>query len=247
MVMSDQILVFNAGSSSLKYELFGADGGTALGGEVSGIGGVGWPPLVAPRPGRPCPDPRAAVGRVLEALKAALGDGWWQVDAVGHRIVHGGPSLWRPTKVDDAVVAELVRQTELAPLHNGPSLAALRAARGLLSDVPHVCVVDPGFPHDLPAVPRTYALPRALAGRWELRRYGFHGTSCRYVLARVEALGIAPARRTVVCHLGAGASVTAVLDGRSHDTSMGFTPLEGLVMASRSGDLDPALPLFLER
>ncbi len=250
--MADRLLVLNAGSSSLKYELFDGDA-TLLEGEVARIGGAArhtvrvrnGPPRSAERA---CPDHAAAVDWALAELAAARGAAWpGEVAAVGHRVVHGGPRLWRPTLVDDRVVGELTRQAGLAPLHNGPSLAALRAARALMPGVPHAVVFDTGFHHDLPRVARTYALPTTLAKRWAIRRYGFHGTSCRYLLGRVAELGIEPRRRVLLCHLGAGASVTAALDGRSRDTSMGFTPLEGLVMATRSGDVDPALPLFLER
>ncbi|HEY3110559.1 MAG TPA: acetate/propionate family kinase [Chloroflexota bacterium] len=247
------LLVLNAGSSSLKYELFDATDATVARGEVSRLGQhparhtlvVGAAP---PRRAEgPCPDHRAAVDWALRELAGVLPAGWAErVAAAGHRVVHGGPSLWQPTRVDDAVEAELVRASELAPLHNGPSLAALRAARELLPAVQHVTVFDTGFHHDLPEVARVYALPTALAERWGIRRYGFHGTSCRYVVGRLGELGVA-AGRLIVAHLGAGASLTAVRAGRSVDTSMGFTPLEGLVMGTRSGDLDPALPLFLER
>jgi len=246
------LLVLNAGSSSLKYELLDDRERSAARGEVASIGAERAVQTLTldgrtNRGERACPDHRAALEWALAELDRAL-PGWPErVAAVGHRIVHGGARLWAPTRVDDEVVAELERQAELAPLHNGPGLAALRAARALRPDVPHVVVFDTGFHHDLPPVAREYALPADLVARWEIRRYGFHGSSCRYVLARAAELGIAPRERAIVCHLGAGASVTAARDGRSVDTSMGFTPLEGLIMGTRSGDLDPALPLFLQR
>jgi acetate kinase len=231
------ILVFNAGSSSLKYELLDDADGTLAGGQVARIG----------QPGADCPDHAAAVKQALGELSAARPDGLDGVLAVGHRVVHGGPALWEPTPIDEGVVAALERYAELAPLHNGPSLAAIRAARSALGNVPHVAVFDTGFHHDLPAVARTYALPAELTGRFGLRRYGFHGISCAYLVDRVAELGIAPATRTIICHLGAGSSLTAVRDGRSVDTSMGFTPLEGLAMGTRAGDVDPGLLFYLLR
>ena len=248
------VLVLNAGSSSLKYELLDHGEQTLVRGAVSRIGAEsGVHELVVGqgevrRSRAACPDHGAAVRQALADLAAGLGDDWTaSVGAVGHRVVHGGPRFWRPTVLDDAIVDTLARQAELAPLHNGRSILAIRAARALLPRVPHVAVFDTGFHHDLPQAARTYALPLELSERWGLRRYGFHGISCQYLVRRVAELGIEPARRLILCHLGAGASVTAVLDGRSVDTSMGFTPLEGLLMATRAGDLDPSLLLYLQR
>ncbi|MEO6324076.1 MAG: acetate/propionate family kinase [Thermoanaerobaculia bacterium] len=228
------MLVFNAGSSSLKYGLFDGSGALLTEGNVKRIGSA------------ECVDHGAAVERVLRDLQARP-DGVSAVRAAGHRVVHGGPELWQPTLVDEAVLATLARHAELAPLHNGPSLTVMRAARSLLADVPHVAVFDTGFHHELPAVAQAYALPRELTERFAIRRYGFHGISCAYLMRRIGELGIAPSSRTLLCHLGSGASVTAVLEGRSVDTSMGFTPLEGLMMGTRSGDLDAGLVLFLQR
>jgi acetate kinase len=231
------ILVFNAGSSSLKYELLDDDDATRASGQVARIG----------EPGAAARDHAAAVELALGELRSARPGGLGDARAVGHRVVHGGPALWEPTAIDDRVIATLERYTELAPLHNGPSLAAVRAARAVLPRVPHVAVFDTGFHHGLPDVARTYALPAELRERFGLRRYGFHGISCAYLVGRVAELGITPAGRTVICHLGAGSSLTAVRDGRSVDTSMGFTPLEGLVMGTRAGDVDPGLLLYLQR
>ena len=248
------LLVLNAGSSSLKYELFDAPERAVVQGTVGRIGAaasyhevrVGDGP--SQRSERPCPDHEAALRWILDALhNAVAGTRPSSLTGVGHRVVHGGPEFWAPVRVDDRVINTLARHEDLAPLHNGPALAIIRAARALLPDVPHVAVYDTAFHHDLPPVARTYALPADLAQRWAVRRYGFHGISCEYLVGRVAELRIAPARRTILCHLGAGASVTAVLDGRSRDTSMGFTPLEGLVMATRGGDLDPGLLLYLQR
>jgi acetate kinase len=166
------------------------------------------------------------------------------VDAVGHRIVHGGPDLGEPVVVDDDVEARLRDLTELAPLHQPKSLHGLAEARRLLPGVPHVACFDTAFHRTIPAAASTHALP----AQWrtpELRRYGFHGLSHAWAARRAREL-VPGARRVVVCHLGAGASLCAVLDGRSVDTTMGFTPLDGLVMATRSGTVDPGLLLWLQ-
>lgn len=168
------------------------------------------------------------------------------VDAVGHRIVHGGPHLVEPRVVDPDVQEQLEALVELAPLHQPPSLAALAAAQRLLPAVPHVACFDTAFHATLPAAAYTYALPEAWRTRWQIRRYGFHGLSHAWVSRRARAL-VPSARRIVTCHLGAGASLAAVLDGRSVDTTMGFTPLDGLVMATRSGTVDPGLLGWLEQ
>jgi acetate kinase len=168
-----------------------------------------------------------------------------EVDAVGHRIVHGGPELTEPVVIDAAVQRELRALVELAPLHQPKSLAGLSAARELLPYVPHVACFDTAFHATLPPAAATFPLPRAWRERWGVRRYGFHGLSHAWAARRAREL--APgARRVVTCHLGAGASLAAVLDGRSVDTTMGFTPLDGLVMATRSGSVDPGLLLWLE-
>jgi acetate kinase len=168
-----------------------------------------------------------------------------EVDAVGHRIVHGGPDLVEPLVIDAAVEQRLRDLVELAPLHQPKSLAGLTAARKLLPHVPHVACFDTAFHATLPPRTSTFALPRAWRERWGVRRYGFHGLSHAWAAGRAREL--APAcRRLVTCHLGAGASLAAVLDGRSVDTTMGFTPLDGLVMATRSGSIDPGLLLWLE-
>jgi acetate kinase len=167
------------------------------------------------------------------------------VDAVGHRIVHGGSQFVVPVVVDDDVEQRLRLLVDLAPLHQPKSLAGLDAARKLLPDVPHVACFDTAFHATLPAAARTYALPREWRERWDIRRYGFHGLSHSWASRRAREL-VPGARRIVVAHLGAGASLAAVLDGRSVDTTMGFTPLEGLVMATRSGSIDPGLLLWLE-
>jgi acetate kinase len=179
---------------------------------------------------------------------AVAGWGGEPIDAIGHRVVHGGTAFTQPVLVDERVLARLAALTDLAPLHQPKSLAALAAVGAVLPDVPAVACFDTAFHATLPAAASTYALPSQWRQRWDLRRYGFHGLSHAYTSRRVAALcgreGDATFR-VVTCHLGAGASLAAVLGGRSVDTTMGFTPLEGLVMATRSGTVDPGLVLWL--
>ena len=173
---------------------------------------------------------------VLGSLEAAPDD----LDAVVHRIVHGGPRFLEPTLIDDAVERELAESIELAPLHNTPALAAIREARSLFPALPHIAVFDSAFHATIPDEASTYALPRQWRD-WGIRRYGFHGLSVQWASQQV------PASRLVVCHLGGGCSVTAVRDGRSVDTTMGFTPLEGVPMATRPGSVDPGALVYLLR
>ncbi|MGH8869063.1 MAG: acetate/propionate family kinase [Actinomycetes bacterium] len=171
-----------------------------------------------------------------------------QVDAVGHRVVHGGTRFTEPTGLDDDVVKQLRGLTDLAPLHQPKSLAGIDAVCAELPDVPAVACFDTAFHSTLTEAASTYALPLDWRQRWSVRRYGFHGLSHAYAARRAaEIVGRPPGElRVVVCHLGAGASLCAVDAGRSVDTTMGFTPLEGLVMATRSGSVDPGLVLWLQ-
>jgi len=207
-----RVLVVNAGSSSLKLRLLGADD------ELLGARDLA---------------PEDDVGAALDALGEA--------DAAGHRIVHGGERFHAPTVIDDEVEAALEALTALAPLHQPKSLAGLAAVRAVRPGLPEVACFDTAFHAGLPAAASTYALPAAWRERWPLRRYGFHGLSHAWASRR------AGSGRVVTCHLGAGASLAAVRDGRCVDTTMGFTPLEGLVMATRSGSVDPGLVLWLQR
>ena len=206
----------NAGSSSLKLRLLGPDDE------------VVWSRDLEPDSGE---------------LAAAL-DEAGQADASGHRIVHGGPQHGAAQRVDDALVEELRALTVLAPLHQPPALDALEAVRRARPELPAVACFDTAFHATLPEAARTYALPAPWRERLGLRRYGFHGLSHAYASRRAAEL-VPGARRIVTCHLGAGASLAAVLEGRSIDTTMGFTPLAGLVMATRSGDVDPGLLVWL--
>jgi acetate kinase len=210
-----RILVVNAGSSTLKLRLLGPRDESLAAEELPA--GADVAPVLARMPG---------------------------VDAVGHRIVHGGDRFSGPVRVDAGVEETLRELTELAPLHQPKALAALDAVSAALPGVPAVACFDTAFHATLGAAAATYALPKAWRERWGLRRYGFHGLSHAYASRRAAEL--TGARRIVTCHLGAGASLAAVLDGSSVDTTMGFTPLEGLVMATRSGNVDPGLVLWLE-
>ena len=225
------MLVVNAGSSSLKYAVVEPDG--ARGGLVERIG----------EPGGDAADHGEAVTRVV----GSLGDR--RPGAVGHRVVHGADRYRRPVRVDDAVLAGIEELAELAPLHNPAAAAGIRAARAALPELPQVAVFDTAFHATLPPAASSYALDRELAARYGIRRYGFHGISLRYVVAASARLLGRPVEELnlVVLHLGNGASATAVAGGSSVDTSMGMTPLEGLVMGTRTGDIDPAVAFHLAR
>lgn len=228
------LLVLNAGSTSLKYDVY------AL--------APGEPRLAT---GDRPHDGIAALATALAEVVAivdALAREHGAVIAVGHRVVHGGGRA-EAAIVDAAIEAEIAANAAFAPLHNPLALAAIHAARAHFPAIPHVAVFDTAFHATLPPRAFTYAIPQDLARAHGLRRYGFHGPSHRYMLeAAAHALGRPPASlRLVTCHLGGGASACAIADGRSIDTSMGLTPLEGLVMGTRAGDLDPAIPVALAR
>ena len=191
----------------------------------------------------PAPRGSADAGALAAAIR-----GLGEVDAVGHRIVHGGTQFSSAVVIDAAVEARLRALTDLAPLHQPKSLTALEAVNAVLPGVPAIACFDTAFHATMPAAATTYALPSEWRKRWDLRRFGFHGLSHAYATRRANQLlgGAVASRRLVTCHLGAGASLAAVLDGRSVDTTMGFTPLDGLVMATRSGSVDPGLVLWLE-
>ena len=249
------VLVVNAGSSSLKYQVLdAATGETAATGLVDQIGGAGR--LRHTTRGHThevdvaCADHRQA----LEAARAALREHGPDLEAdppfaVGHRVVHGGPRFTEPVVVDDDVVAAIRELVPLAPLHNPANLEGILSARESFPDVPQVAVFDTAFHQTLPAPAYTYAVPGEWRQRHQVRRYGFHGTSHRFVSRRTaELLGRSPEEcNVIVLHLGNGASACAVEGGRSIDTSMGLSPLEGLVMGTRSGDVDPALGAYLAR
>jgi acetate kinase len=235
------VLVINSGSSSLKYRLIEPNSGKSLAdGNVERIG----------EPSSPVADHDAALRLAFDRLaECGIDLNTCGLVAVGHRMVHGGMTFYRPTVIDDAVIAKLAELGPLAPLHNPPAIRGVEVARRMLPDVPHVAVFDTAFFHDLPAAAATYAIDRELAEKWRIRRYGFHGTSHRYVSEQAAAFLGRPVGELnqIVLHLGNGASASAIAAGRPVDTSMGLTPLEGLVMGTRSGDIDPGIIGYLCR
>ncbi len=250
------ILVLNCGSSSLKYEVFRMPHRESLGrGLVERIGEETGR-LEQSTPGgtfeheQPIPDHRAAIGLVAQHLvddHHGILDDIREIAGIGHRVVHGGEKYASSVVITDDVIDTIEKCVELAPLHNPPNLTGIRAAKELLPDVPQVAVFDTAFHQTMPPHAYMYAIPRELYEEHRIRRYGFHGTSHRYVSAR--AIGLmqrSPENTNVIsAHLGNGASITAIENGKSVDTSMGFTPLEGLIMGTRSGDIDPAILFYL--
>jgi acetate kinase len=228
-----RVLVINTGSSSLKHALVDTAGETIL-----ARGEQRW-------------DPDADAGRHAAALRRALagaaaGGEAAEAEAVGHRVVHGGTRFDGPARLDDRVRAAIGALAPLAPLHTRAALEGIDAAAAALPGLPQVACFDTAFHRTLPAEAATYALPREWTERFALHRYGFHGLNVQWCAEQaVRILGAPHCRRLVVCHLGSGCSVSAVLDGHSVDTTMGFTPLEGVPMATRSGSLDPGLLLHL--
>ncbi|MET0899701.1 MAG: acetate kinase [Mycobacterium sp.] len=249
------VLVLNSGSSSVKFQLIAPGTGVSVAhGLVERIGEdnstatlmVGENELS--RDGA-IADHEAALRTAFDLFDEAgvqLGEG---LVAVGHRVVHGGQDLYRPTVLDDALVATISELAPLAPLHNPPAVHGIEVARRILPDLPHVAVFDTAYFHDLPAAAATYAIDRDIAQQWQIRRYGFHGTSHQYVSEQAAAfLGVPlESLNQIVLHLGNGASASAIVGGRPIDTSMGLTPMEGLVMGTRGGDLDPGIIMYLLR
>ncbi len=252
--MAQPILLLNCGSSSIKYQLLDPDQASPLavglvqriGQEVSTIDHeVGEAEF---HDERPFGDHTEAVAAVVKMF-TDHGPSLEGVGAVGHRTVHGGSTFVESVLIDEGVVAKLEELSGLAPLHNPPAIAGIRAAQAVLPEVPHVAVFDTAFFATLPAEAYTYAIDTAVAEKFGIRKYGFHGTSHSYVSRKAaEYLG-RPIEDTkiIVCHLGNGASISAVDGGVAVDTSMGLTPLQGLVMGTRSGDVDPGLHAFLVR
>jgi len=255
-----QILVLNPGSTSLKFQLVLTGVATgcmrspdALHGQVTGIGHAPEFSATAGKTGHRAsrPDlldlPRAArfVLDWLQSHGAFRSDG---VNGVAIRVVHGGPRQFDPAPLDDQTLSDISAASDLAPLHNGPALGTVAAVRQLLPDMPIVAVFDTAFFRDLPAAARLYAIPLKTAERYGIRRYGFHGIAHRFMAERATALlGPASSRRIITLQLGGGCSAAAILDGRPIDTTMGLTPLEGLVMATRCGDIDPSIIRLLMR
>lgn len=233
-----RVLVINSGSSSLKYQV--RDTGTnevAATGLIDRIGeGAGGPA-----------DHAEAMEQVAAALAGELADR--PLDAVGHRVVHGGERFSEPVLINNEITRSIERLNPLAPLHNPANVLGIRAITAKWPDMPQVAVFDTAFHRTLPEHAWRYAVPDELYRQYGIRRYGFHGTSHEFVTARAaELLGVPLAGfNAVVAHLGNGVSLTAIQGGASIDTSMGFTPLEGLVMGTRSGDIDPSILIFLQR
>jgi acetate kinase len=252
--VSGVVLVLNSGSSSVKFQLVdpvaGSPSATGL------VEQIGEPHarVVFEVDGRRSED-RGGITDHAEGLRRAyelLTDSGLEltaVKAVGHRVVHGGNRFHQPTLITDVILAEIERLDELAPLHNPPNVAGIKYARRDFPDVPHVAVFDTGFFHSLPEAAATYAVDSDIARDYSIRRYGFHGTSHEYVSAEAaRVLGRELSElNLIVLHLGNGASASAVRGGMAVETSMGCTPLEGLVMGTRSGDIDPGVLIHLRR
>ncbi|MEO7588979.1 MAG: acetate kinase [Arachnia sp.] len=250
--VSQPILLLNCGSSSIKYQLLHTDTEepTAVG--IVQRVGQGSSTLDHETGGQKFhldqdfadhTEAMAAVVSMFQEHGPALHD----VIAVGHRTVHGGDTFQHSVLIDDGVIAKLVELSDLAPLHNPPAIAGIEAAMLVLPDVPHVAIFDTAFFSTLPAEAYTYAIDREVTARYGIRKYGFHGTSHQYVSQQVAEFLNRPLTelKTIVCHLGNGASISAVDGGVAVETSMGLTPLAGLVMGTRSGDVDPGLHKFL--
>ncbi|MFD8529847.1 acetate/propionate family kinase [Streptosporangium canum] len=235
--MLSRVLVLNSGSSSVKYQLL--SGGERLAsGTVERIGEAS----------SPVPDHEAALKVVAAELTArGLGLDSAELTAIGHRVVHGGKTFTEPTLITDEVIRKIEELIPLAPLHNPANLTGIESARRLRPDLPQVAVFDTAFHSTISPAAATYAIDREVAERLSIRRYGFHGTSHAYVSREAARAVGRPLGNVIVLHLGNGASASAVSAGRCMDTSMGMTPLEGLVMGTRSGDLDPAIVLYLGR
>ncbi len=253
-----KILVINAGSSSIKFELFNMPSeGVEASGALQRIGEAeseleltvsGKERVIA----RPVADHAEGLRLIMDTLTDSAHSGLAHIEeigAVGHRVVHGGEAFADPTLITDEVEHAIQDHVELAPLHNPPNLLGIKVARELLPHAPQVAVFDTAFHQTIPSYAYTYAVPHELYKDLRVRRYGFHGTSYRYVAGRAAAMLGKPLAELnlITAHLGNGASITAVRKGQSVDTSMGLTPLEGLVMGTRCGDIDPAIIAYLER
>ena len=227
-----RILVINCGSSSIKYKFFNMPQEKVLSrGLIDKIG----------EKGSNIENHRMGLLLILEKLN--------DIQAVGHRVVHGGERFRQPTPIDNNVIREIKECSELAPLHNLANLAGINACRKLLPHLAQVAVFDTAFHQTMPEYAYIYGLPYEFYRRYRIRKYGFHGTSHQHVAYEASRILKKPLKELslVTCHLGNGCSITAIEKGRSIDTSMGFTPLEGLVMGTRSGDIDPAIIIYLQR
>lgn len=252
-----KVLVINCGSSSLKYQVLDMTDESVLAkGLVERIGMDGSV-INHTKEGQdkvvnevPMKDHKDAIAQVLAAIQnpeyGVVSD-MAEIGAVGHRVVHAGEMYAESVLIDDTVIKALEECVELAPLHNPPNLLGIAACRELMPSTPMVAVFDTAFHQTMPAESYIYAIPYEFYEKYKIRRYGFHGTSHKYVAERAAVMlgkGLADLK-LITCHLGNGASVTAIKNGKVVDTSMGFTPLEGLVMGTRSGDIDPAIVTYI--
>ena len=252
--MPTPILVLNCGSSSIKYQVIDVDDESRL--ATGLVQKIGLPDSslehttdgTSHRIDRMVADHQQALEAIVSAF-AMYGPALSDVVAVGHRAVHGGEAFRQPVRIDAGVIDTLRELSPLAPLHNPPGIAGIEAAMTAMPDVPHVAIFDTAFFSTLPAEAYTYAIDADIAKTYSIRKYGFHGTSHKYVSERVAELLEKPYSEVdqIVCHLGNGASISAIRGGVAVDTSMGLTPLQGLVMGTRSGDVDPGLHAYLAR
>ncbi len=250
-----KILVVNCGSSSLKYQLIDSDTeAVSASGQCERIGldGIFSIKVNGEKKEKEIdiPDHAVAIKTVLSALvdkENSVIDSLDEIQAIGHRVVHGGEKFSKSVLVTEEVIAEIEECNDLAPLHNPANILGIRACQEVMPNVPNVAVFDTAFHQTMPAKAYLYGIPKEYYEKYGVRRYGFHGTSHSYVSQRVaELAGIDYNNsKIIVCHIGSGASISAIVNGKSVDTSMGMTPLEGLLMGTRSGDLDPAIVEFL--
>lgn len=252
------VLVINCGSSSLKYQVIHAESEEVLAKGLCERIGIDGRLVYQPKGGEkeiieaPMPTHTEAVRMVLDALvntKTGILKSLDEIDAVGHRVVHGGEKFANSTLINEEVIKAVEECSDLAPLHNPANLIGVRACRQVLKDVPMVAVFDTAFHQTMPQEAYLYGVPYEYYEKYKVRKYGFHGTSHSYVSKRAAEILGRPYNnlKTIVCHLGNGASICAVKDGKSVDTSMGLSPLEGLIMGTRSGDIDPSAVEFLAK
>ena len=232
---SNIILVLNSGSSSVKYAVFDENLQTLDEGIEAKIGLEGG-----------AKNYDEALEKIFQKIsQSGKIKNLSEIKAVGHRVVHGGEDFRNPTLIDNQVLEKLKKYSQLAPLHNPPNILGIEASQKLLPKIPNIAVFDTAFYSSLPQEAYLYALPYEFYQKEKIRRYGFHGISHQYVSQTAEEILKKKIKRMITCHLGAGSSITAILNGKPVDTSMGFTPLEGLVMETRTGNIDPAIPLYL--
>jgi len=253
-----KILVLNSGSSSVKYQFIDMEGEKVLCQGIAERIGLDGSRIVHKINGKKhiveveLPNHDVAIQKVLDILrdeKLGVIKDLKEIGAVGHRVVHGGEKFASSVLVDDEVIKVLEENADLAPLHNPPNIMGIKAVKKLLPNVPNVAVFDTAFHQSMPKKAFLYAIPIEFYEKHRIRRYGFHGTSHRYVSRRAAEILGKPyeSLKIITAHLGNGASIAAIMYGKSVDTSMGFTPLEGLVMGTRSGDIDPAIVIYLQQ